>query len=662
MLLSGGEFMADTKTDTKTNYQVIARKWRPQTFEDVVGQSHVMTTLENAIRTNRIAHAYIFSGARGVGKTTTARILAKALNCVKGPTATPCNECDSCREITAGNSMDVIEIDAASNRGIDQIRELRDMVRYAATGGHHKVIILDEAHMLTDEASNALLKTLEEPPDRVIFVMATTEPDKLADTIRSRSQHFHFRALSFAEINGALSEIAKKEGLKAEPEALGVMARAAEGSLRDALSLLEQARAYSGAEITDASVRELLGVVPEEALGELVSAIEHHSADKVLELVHRFQKEGRNLQHFCRETIRHFRNLLVAKVCGADSELIAATPEQRPELARAAALFSEEDLTRYFQILLDTDEDLRRKPDPRIHLEMGLLRMVNASRLAPLEKVLSELNGEASPRSSASHSASATPSRGSGSSASAAGISSPRAATPTTTPAVQTATSPFPPSPSAWTPAQKVRGTTSDPTILVAQAAAAAGEIVDSTVVEKETPLARAAAASSATPNETPTPRVEPGVIATSINKSVAAAENIIRAAVQASGIDPTMIDAIKLAIQQKQRFLAELVDHAHKWELEGSELRLYFSNASKTLAQMLEAREPLEKLRTIVSDVTRSALRVCVRMDSTAETSTVREARTSVSREQIENDPIVRGMLERFGGQITEVKRRGEG
>jgi DNA polymerase-3 subunit gamma/tau len=600
-----------------------------------------MTTLENAIRTNRIAHAYIFSGARGVGKTTTARILAKALNCVKGPTPTPCNECDSCREITAGNSMDVIEIDAASNRGIDQIRELRDMVRYAATSGHYKVIILDEAHMLTDEASNALLKTLEEPPDHVIFVMATTEPDKLAETIRSRSQHFHFRALSFAEINGALAEIAKKEGLKADPEALGVMARAAEGSLRDALSLLEQARAYSGAEITDASVRELLGVVPEEALAELVTAIEHRSAEKVLELVHRFQKEGRNLQHFCRETIRHFRNLLVAKVCGADSELIAATPEQRPELARAAALFSEEDLTRYFQILLDTDDDLRRKPDPRIHLEMGLLRMVNAARLAPLEKVLAELNGEGSPRTAAAHSTASTPSRGASSTVSSAGISS--------SPVAQVAVSPFPPS--AWTPAQ-VRGVTSDPSVLVAQAAAAAGEIVDSTVVEKEPPRARAAAASSST-----------NIPARLGTQTVAAAETIIRAAVQASGIDPTMVDAIKLAIQQKQRFLAELVEHAHKWELEGSELRLYFSNASRTLAQMLEAREPLEKLRTIVSDVTRSALRVCVRMDSTAETSTARAAsNASVSREQIENDPIVRGMLERFGGQITEVKRRGGG
>jgi DNA polymerase-3 subunit gamma/tau len=639
--------MADTVTDTKTSYQVIARKWRPQTFADVVGQSHVMTTLENAIRTNRIAHAYIFSGARGVGKTTTARILAKALNCIKGPTPTPCNECDSCREITAGNSMDVIEIDAASNRGIDQIRELRDMVRYAATGGHHKVIILDEAHMLTDEASNALLKTLEEPPDRVIFVMATTEPDKLSETIRSRSQHFHFRALSFAEINGALAEIAKKEGLKADPEALGVMARAAEGSLRDALSLLEQARAYSGTEITDASVRELLGVVPEEALGELVTAIEQHSAEKVLELVHHFQKEGRNLQHFCRETIRHFRNLLVAKVCGSDSELIAATPEQRPELARAAALFSEEDLTRYFQILLDTDDDLRRKPDPRIHLEMGLLRMVNAARLAPLEKVLAELNGEGMLRPAATHSAAPTPSRGSSSTASAAGISG--ATRPT--PAAPATASPFPPS--AWAPAQQIRGVTNDPSVLVAQAAAAAGEIVDSTVVEKEAPRARAAAVSSSSTNAP-----------TSLgNQTAAAAETIICAAVQASGIDPTMVDAIKLAIQQKQRFLAELVEHAHKWELEGSELRLYFSNASRTLAQMLEAREPLEKLRTIVSDVTRSALRVCVRMDSTAETSTVRAAsNTSVPREQIENDPIVRAMLERFGGQITEVKRRGEG
>src|SRR5690349_22686348 len=287
------------------SYQVIARKWRPQTFADLVGQGHVTETLQNAIRNNRVAHAYIFSGARGVGKTTAARILAKALNCVNGPTPEPCGDCDSCKEIAAGTSLDVIEIDAASNRGIDQIRELREMVRYAPAASRSKVVILDESHMLTGEASNALLKTLEEPPDRVIFVMATTEPENLEDTIRSRSQHFHFRALTFAEITQRLQEIAGKENLKVEPGALAVIARMAEGSLRDALSLLEQARAYCGDAIPDRQVRELLGVVPEDSLNELVEAIAEGSAERALGLVHTFQKDGRNLQHFCRVTIRN---------------------------------------------------------------------------------------------------------------------------------------------------------------------------------------------------------------------------------------------------------------------------------------------------------------------------------------------------------------------
>src|SRR3984893_16916762 len=375
------------------SYQVIARKWRPQTFGDLVGQAHVTETLQNAIRNNRVAHAYIFSGARGVGKTTAARILAKALNCVNGPTPEPCGVCDSCKEIAAGTSLDVIEIDAASNRGIDQIRELREMVRYAPAASRSKVVILDEAHMLTGEASNALLKTLEEPPDRVIFVMATTQPEDLEDTIRSRSQHFHFRALTFNEITNRLKYISEREELKIDDGALSVIARMAEGSMRDALSLLEHARAYCGDDIQDKDVRELLGVVPEDALKELVEAIAEGSADRVLGLVHRFQKEGRKLQHFCREAIRHIRNLLIARVCGADSDLVAATPDQRPEIARAAALFSEEDLTRYFQILLQTDDDVRRKMDPRVHLEMGLLRLVNAARLAPLEELLAEARG-----------------------------------------------------------------------------------------------------------------------------------------------------------------------------------------------------------------------------------------------------------------------------
>jgi DNA polymerase III subunit gamma/tau len=584
------------------SYQVIARKWRPQTFGDLVGQQHVTETLKNAIVNNRVAHAYIFSGARGVGKTTAARILAKALNCVKGPTPEPCGVCDSCKEIAVGTSLDVIEIDAASNRGIDQIRELREMVRYAPAGSRNKVVILDEAHMLTGEASNALLKTLEEPPDRVVFVMATTEPENLEDTIRSRSQHFHFRALTFAEITKRLEEIAQKEGLQIESGAMAVIARMAEGSLRDALSLLEQARAYCGDTIPDEQVRALLGVVPEDALEELVGAIAEGSADRALGLVHTFQKEGRNLQHFCREAIRHFRNLLVARVCGADSDLIAATPDQRPAIAKAAALFSEEDLTRFFQILLQTDDDLRRKPDPRVHLEMGLLRLINASRLAPLEELLAELKSGA-------------PSNTSAGTARASSVALPQARQ--ATPAVRAFTTPpgtAVPNPSATTAAQ------------------ARPE------ANPQFPSARPQAAPLA-PAEAKAPGGQ--------NK-----------ATRVSGISPEQVGEIKSAIQAQQKFLGELVEHSSGWELEGAELRIYFSPSNKTFAELMEGRDTLEKIRAVSSNVLGRAVRVCARLDSVAAAAA---SGSQELRAQFERDPLVRSMLQRFGGKITEVRPRQE-
>jgi DNA polymerase-3 subunit gamma/tau len=555
------------------SYQVIARKWRPQTFRDLVGQQHVTETLANAIRNNRVAHAYIFSGARGVGKTTAARILAKALNCVKGPTPEPCGECDSCKEIAAGTSLDVIEIDAASNRGIDQIRELREMVRYAPAAARSKVVILDEAHMLTGEASNALLKTLEEPPDRVIFVMATTQPEDLADTIRSRSQHFHFRALTFAEITGRLKEIAEKENLKIEPGAMTVIARMAEGSLRDALSLLEQARAYCGDTIPDKEVRALLGVVPEDALEELVGAIADGSADRALGLVHTFQKEGRNLQHFCREAIGHLRNLLIAKVCGAESELIAATPDQRPALAKAASQFSEEDLTRFFQILLQTDDDLRRKPDPRVHLEMGLLRLINASRLAPLEELLGEL---------------------------------------------------------------KSGGPVSGANSGVARGTAVSAAAVNSSPSQL---TASAFARSSASPT---------------------AVKNM--ATTEVSGISVEQVAEIKAAVQAQQKFLGELVEQGSRWELDGAELRIYFPPEKRPFAEMLEGRDSLESIRSISSKVLGRTVRVCAKLEAVAAAAASASRAASGTQElraQFERDPMVRSMLQRFGGKISEVKRR---
>lgn len=584
-------------------YQVLARKWRPQTFADVIGQGHVSETLANALRAGRVAHAYIFSGARGVGKTTTARILAKALNCKDGPTPTPCGVCSACTEIAAGNSLDVIEIDAASNRGIDQVRELREMVRYAPAGGRSKVVILDEAHQLTDEASNALLKTLEEPPPGVVFVLATTKPEDLVETIRSRAQHFHFRALSFAEIDAAISRIAAEEKLAIEPGARAVIARAAEGSLRDALSLLEQAIAYCGPRITDRQVRELLGVVAEETLGELLGAIRARSAERALALVGRLVAEGQNLEHFCREAIRHMRNLLVARVAGPASELIAAPAEERAALAAAAADFSEEDLTRYFQILTATHDDLRRKPDPRLHLELGLLRLVNAARLVPLEELLAELAGEAAARA-------------------------PRAASP--------APPPKSPAPAATA-------------VPRAEAAAAA------------TAPARAEASPAPNPpsavrGESLGPRTAPATPMAAPPPSL-----IARTAAAFDGIEAAQVAAIKEAVLAQQKFLGSLVDQVTRWELEGAEMRLYFPNESRALAELLGSRDPMERLRTITSRLLGQPVRICVKLEPAPPPAAPgRDPGRAAAelRARFEQDPIVRAMLERFGGRISDVKR----
>ena len=637
-----------------SSYQVIARKWRPQTFKDLVGQEHVTGTLANAIKNDRVAHAYIFSGARGVGKTTAARILAKALNCVNGPTPEPCGVCDSCKEIAAGTSLDVIEIDAASNRGIDQIRELREMVRYAPAASRSKVVILDEAHMLTGEASNALLKTLEEPPDRVVFVMATTEPENLEDTIRSRSQHFHFRALTFNEIASRIRYIAGEEKLQIADGAVSVIARMAEGSLRDALSLLEQARAYCGDDIPDKEVRELLGVVPEDALNELVDAIAAGSADRALGLVHTFQKEGRNLQHFCREAIRHMRNLLIARVSGADSDLIAATPDQRPALARAAALFSEEDLTRFFNILLQTDDDLRRKPDPRVHLEMGLLRLIHAGRLAPLEEVLADLGhagGSGATRAAVPRAtpAAAAPAPSEMANAAAAGAS----ASPFSSPAAAifaapaAAAAPGRSNPPAFTtPAWSQRP---EPAAKSAAASAPAFERASEKVFAPAPELGE---------NKSVLPRDE--------QSSPAAAPDSPASppAAAASGISEEQIAEIRGAIQSQQKFLGELVEHAHRWETEGAELRLYFSSEKRSFAEMIEGRERLEKIRAVASKVLNRSVRVCARIEFVAASASgaPRAADTRELREKFERDPVVRSMLQRFGGKLSEVRRREEG
>jgi DNA polymerase-3 subunit gamma/tau len=374
------------------SYQVLARKYRPQKFSDVIGQEHVTRTLQNAIAQDRIAHGYIFSGHRGIGKTTVARILAMALNCRSSekPVAEPCGVCDSCTEIRNGNSVDVIEIDAATNRGIDEIRELREAARYRPARDRFKIYILDEAHQITDAAFNALLKTLEEPPSHVIFMMATTQPEDIPQTIRSRCQHFSYRAMKFDDIMGQLRDIVAKENIPADEDALALLAEAGDGSMRDALSILDQAIASTSDRLTADAVRSLIGSAPAAALETVMQAVAEGSSEKILVLVDELIGEGHSPTHFARQLVRFLRNVTVAKIAGKDSPLLQVSSDERARAGRIADLFSEEDLTRHLQIMLRTHGELGYRQEQRFHLELGLLKMAHAQRLLPIEQLLSD--------------------------------------------------------------------------------------------------------------------------------------------------------------------------------------------------------------------------------------------------------------------------------
>ncbi|MEN6604811.1 MAG: DNA polymerase III subunit gamma/tau [Bryobacteraceae bacterium] len=391
-------------------YQVIARKYRPQAFSELVSQEHVRATLENAIAQGRIAHGYIFSGQRGTGKTTVARIVARCLNCVQGPTTTPCGVCASCREIAEGGAVDVIEIDAASNRGINEMRELRENVRYRPARDRYKVFIIDEAHQITNEAFNALLKTLEEPPEWAVFILCTTESHKIPATIASRCQHFSFRSVDFEDLVARMKWICEQEGVEADADVLAILAQAGDGSVRDSLSALDQAIACCGNKLNAAEVRALLGRFSVDLLEQVTQALVASDSRRMLDIVAELDRNGLNLQHFSRELSRYLRNLLVAKVAGAETRLIAASPAERERLVSIAGGFSEEDLTRYLQLSLDLFRDLQYSLQPRLHLELGLLRMVHAGRLVSIEDALAGLGpAPAAPAAPAAPSPSAAP-------------------------------------------------------------------------------------------------------------------------------------------------------------------------------------------------------------------------------------------------------------
>jgi len=352
-------------------YQSLYRKWRPQTFEDIIGQKHITKTLINAISLNRISHAYIFSGPRGVGKTTTARILAKSLNCEKGPTPHPCNKCERCIRITDGYSMDVIEIDGASNRGIDDIRDLRNKVKFAPAEGKYKVYIIDEVHMLTTEAFNALLKTLEEPPSHVIFIFATTNPHKIPSTILSRCQWFNFRRISLGDIGSKLKMIIKNEKLKIDNKALNVIARSSTGSMRDAESALDQIIAYCGQDITSQSVRDVLGIIEEEIFFEFIEAIIEDNTLNGIEIINRTSDLGGDASQFIKNLMEYVHNLSLAKVCQEEIlNLQSIFTENRERLLKQSKTIKLEKLFNIVDYLAEIERKMRYTRHPWILLEM----------------------------------------------------------------------------------------------------------------------------------------------------------------------------------------------------------------------------------------------------------------------------------------------------
>lgn len=354
----------------------IYRKWRPQTFDEVVGQERVTRTLRNAVAARRVSHAYLFSGYRGTGKTTTARILAKALNCEGGPTPDPCNACEQCRAISEGYSLDVIELDAASNRGIDEIREIREKVRLTPASGRYKVYILDEAHMLTTEAENALLKTLEEPPPHVVFVLVTTEPHRLPPTILSRCQRFEFRRIPTATIAERLSRIATAEGIAARPSALHRIARNADGALRDAESLLDQIAGTLDGEITDDVVARLLGTLDDDLLDAIADAVRRRDTGAALRIASAIADSGRDVRQVLRRLVGHFRDVLVLHAVPDGRDLIDATDERYETLRDHSRAHTAEDALRAIAIFSAAESEARWSTQPRVGLEMALLRLV----------------------------------------------------------------------------------------------------------------------------------------------------------------------------------------------------------------------------------------------------------------------------------------------
>ncbi len=379
------------------DFQVSARKWRPQKFSELIGQEHIVRTLHNAIDMDRVAHAYLFSGTRGVGKTTTARLLAKALNCEQGPTPEPCDQCNFCTEIRDGISVDVMEIDGASNNGVGEVRDLIDNIQYSTSACRFKVYIIDEIHMLSKAAFNALLKTLEEPPPKVVFIFATTELTKIPETILSRCQCFEFKPLTHQQIIDQLKAICENDGIQIDPHSLEEIAKNGAGSMRDAQSLLDQVIAFCGKEIDPGAVESVLGIVGQNALASFIDCVMQRDAAGLLQQVSEVVAHGKDLGYFCRDLIGYLRNLMLVKVAGNAESLLSGQTTHLDTLKKQAASFEPDELQQMFQVLSKAEMEMKRSSLPQILFEMAVLRLTDVRPMQEIDALIDKINSMEGP-------------------------------------------------------------------------------------------------------------------------------------------------------------------------------------------------------------------------------------------------------------------------
>jgi DNA polymerase-3 subunit gamma/tau len=624
-------------------YQVIARKWRPQTFEEVTGQEPITHTLRNAVEHNRLHHAYIFSGARGVGKTSTARLFAKALNCHKSdkPTPTPCRTddediCSSCREIAEGRSIDVQEIDAASTTGVQNVRDsIIDTIGIAPARDRYKVFIIDEVHMLSTAAFNALLKTLEEPPPRVVFIMATTEEHKLLDTILSRCQQFEFRTIATARIAERLRFIADAEKVDVTDEALREIARAGEGSMRDAQSALDQVISFSGTEIKAADVEAALGIAGVDVLARLMSAISDKNSAGVLLVVDELVMRGHDLRNFCRDFMAFIRDMLVAKASGDAAEVLELSESERAELAQHSKSFSESDLVRFFHSLTETESALRDAAHPRYHLEVGLVKLIEMGRLVPLQQIIDRLNALEKSLSEGGSVASGT--------------------TPSST---------------GGTPAKERTGAAKSRSSKASGAKSNLAEpenyLVGDDLIESVEGLLRTVSQSDPTPRIVAAP--ESGEVSLEPLTPLQSLENSNQEKeAEPTSAPNTIGDRIKSALEKRRRmFLLTALDAAHTLSLEGQELSVEFAADARHLRDNLATPDNVKILREVCFELL--GHEVGVRISIGERTGGVSEGPISREdeerhdkkriRELAEKHPAVQQVLHTFHGEIVDVRR----